>query len=149
MLLFLSVYVTLPVCVCYSSWVCMSVCSLSTYFSVLRTWDFSTWLTAVQELKKILFRYFSTNELLCLNWFWTGLLEACCYVAKQLAYPLKQHYVTLTATHCFKKQNLTMHVNTLHKTAILVKTGHILQRKCPLVFPLMLTTALSVCSLLI
>ncbi len=25
---------------------------------------------------------------------------------------LKQHSVTLTATHCFKKRNLTMHVNT-------------------------------------
>ncbi len=50
---------------------------------------------------------------------------------------LKQHYVTLTATHCFEKRNLTMHVNTSHKTTILVKSGHILQRKCPLVFPLM------------
>ncbi len=27
--------------------------------------------------------------------------------------------------------------NMLHKTAILVKSGHILWRKCPLVFPLM------------
>ncbi len=30
-----------------------------------------------------------------------------------------------------------MHVNKSHKTAILVKLGHILQRKCPLVFSLM------------
>ncbi len=30
-----------------------------------------------------------------------------------------------------------MHINTLHKTAILVKLCHILQRKFPLVFPLM------------
>ncbi len=30
-----------------------------------------------------------------------------------------------------------MQVNTSHKTAISVKSGHILQRKCPLVFPLM------------
>ncbi len=50
---------------------------------------------------------------------------------------LKQHYVTLTTTHCFEKWNLTMRVNTLHKTAILVKPGHILHRKRPLVFPLM------------
>ncbi len=28
-----------------------------------------------------------------------------------------------------------MHVNTSHKTTILVKSGHILLRKCPLVFP--------------
>ncbi len=61
---------------------------------------------------------------------------------------LKQHYVTLTATYCFKKQNEMMHINTLHRTAILVKQGHILRRKCPPVFPLMPTTALSVCSLL-
>ncbi len=32
-----------------------------------------------------------------------------------------------------------MHVHTLHKTAILVKPGHILCRKYPLVFPLMST----------
>ncbi len=50
---------------------------------------------------------------------------------------LKQHYVTLTTTPCFEKRNLTMHVNMSHKTAILVKSGHILQRKCPLVFSLM------------
>ncbi len=50
---------------------------------------------------------------------------------------LKQHYVTLTATHCFEKCNLAMQVNASHKTAALVKSGHILQRKCPLVFPLM------------
>ncbi len=30
-----------------------------------------------------------------------------------------------------------MHVNMLHKTAILVKLGHILWRRCPLVSPLM------------
>ncbi len=30
-----------------------------------------------------------------------------------------------------------MHVNMLNKTTILVKLGHILWRKCPLVFPLM------------
>ncbi len=51
---------------------------------------------------------------------------------------LKQHDVTLTVSYCFEKQNLMMHVNTSHKTAILVKLGHILQRKYPLVFPLML-----------
>ncbi len=28
-----------------------------------------------------------------------------------------------------------MQVNISHKTAVLVKLGHILQRKCPLVFP--------------
>ncbi len=48
---------------------------------------------------------------------------------------LKQHYVTLTVTQCFEKQNLMMHINMLHKTAILVKLGHILQRKYLLVFP--------------
>ncbi len=36
-----------------------------------------------------------------------------------------------------RKQNLTMHVSKLHKTSILVKSGHILWRKGPLVFPLM------------
>ncbi len=29
-------------------------------------------------------------------------------------------------THCFQKRNLMMHVHKLHKTAILVKLGHIL-----------------------
>ncbi len=53
-----------------------------------------------------------------------------------LPFYFKQHYVTLTATHCFEKRNLTMHINTSHKTAILVKLVRILQRKCPLVFPL-------------
>ncbi len=38
---------------------------------------------------------------------------------------LKQHYVTLTATRGFEKLNLTMHINASHKTAILVKSGHI------------------------
>ncbi len=37
----------------------------------------------------------------------------------------------------FKKWNLTMHVDVLHKTAVLVKPGPILWSKCPLVFPLM------------
>ncbi len=41
-----------------------------------------------------------------------------------------------------------MHVNMLHKTAILLKLGFILWRKCPLVFPVMFYDALSVCSLL-
>ncbi len=50
---------------------------------------------------------------------------------------LKQHYVTMTTTCGFEKQNKTLHINMLHKTAILVKPGHILWRKCPLVFPLM------------
>ncbi len=36
-----------------------------------------------------------------------------------------------------RKQNFTMQVDTPHKTAILVKSGHILQRKYPLIFPLM------------
>ncbi len=40
---------------------------------------------------------------------------------------LKQ-YVTLAATHCFEKQDLTMHVNTSHKSAVLVKPGHTLWR---------------------
>ncbi len=53
------------------------------------------------------------------------------------AQALKQRYETSTATRGFKKRNLTMHINTSHKTAILVEPGHILQRKCPLVFPLM------------
>ncbi len=48
---------------------------------------------------------------------------------------IKAHYVTLTATSGFKKkttQNLKMHVNMSHKTAILLKKlSHILQRKCP------------------
>ncbi len=44
---------------------------------------------------------------------------------------LKQHYVTLTANCGFEKQNLMMHVHTSHKTAILVKPGHISQTKCP------------------
>ncbi len=38
---------------------------------------------------------------------------------------LEQHYVTLTAKRGFDKQNLTMYVNMLHKTTILVKPGHI------------------------
>ncbi len=37
-----------------------------------------------------------------------------------------------------------IHVNTLHETSILVKLGHISQRKCPLVFPLM-SSDCSVC----
>ncbi len=57
--------------------------------------------------------------------------------ASWLSVTLKQHYVTLIKTHCFKKRNLTMHVNTSHKTAIFVKPDHILQRKCPLIFLLM------------
>ncbi len=48
---------------------------------------------------------------------------------------LKQHCVTLTATCGLEKQKLTMHINMLHKTAILVKLGHILRKICPLVFP--------------
>ncbi len=59
---------------------------------------------------------------------------------------LKQHYVTLTATHCFEKRNQTIHVSTSHKTAILVKPGHILLRKCRLGSLWCSTTALSVCS---
>ncbi len=51
------------------------------------------------------------------------------------AITLKQHYVTLTATHCFEKQNLTMHVDTLHKTAILIKSSQILQKKMSSGFP--------------
>ncbi len=39
---------------------------------------------------------------------------------------LKQHYVTLTATCGFEKQNKTLRIIMLHKTAILVKPGHIL-----------------------
>ncbi len=50
---------------------------------------------------------------------------------------LKQHDVTLTANCGFGNQNLMMHVHTSHKTAILIKPGYILWRKCPLVFPLM------------
>ncbi len=56
---------------------------------------------------------------------------------KDLKVFLKQHYVTWTITQCFKKRTLMMHINTLHKTAILVKPSHILWRKCPLVFSLM------------
>ncbi len=37
-----------------------------------------------------------------------------------------------------------IYVNTSHKTAILLQLGHILQRKCPLVFPLMFDNC-SVC----
>ncbi len=48
---------------------------------------------------------------------------------------LKQHYVTLTATCGFEKQNLTMHVNTSHKTAILVKTGSYFTEKMSSGFP--------------
>ncbi len=54
-----------------------------------------------------------------------------------LKYITLLHYVTLTAIRCFEKWNFTMHVNTLHKIAILVKPGHIFWRKFPLVFPLM------------
>ncbi len=50
---------------------------------------------------------------------------------------LKQHYVTLTTNRGFEKRNSTMHGHTSHKTALLVKLGHILCRKCSLVFPLM------------
>ncbi len=45
-------------------------------------------------------------------------------LTKPTLYELKQQFLTLTATHGYK-------------TAILVKSGHILQRKCPLVSPLM------------
>ncbi len=31
-------------------------------------------------------------------------------VWKLVTIRLKQHYVTLTETHCFEKQNLTMHI---------------------------------------
>lgn len=37
----------------------------------------------------------------------------------------RHHCVTLTATRCFEKWNLTMHVNTSHITATSVKLGHI------------------------
>ncbi len=50
---------------------------------------------------------------------------------------LKLQSVSLTVTHYFEKQNLTMHVNTSHKIAIAVKLGHIFQRKRLLVFHLM------------
>ncbi len=50
---------------------------------------------------------------------------------------LDSEYCGLTATHCFEKQKLKMHVNASHKTAIFVKSGHILLIICPLVFPLM------------
>ncbi len=43
---------------------------------------------------------------------------------------LKQHYVILTQTHCFEKQNLTMHIHTSRKTNW-VKPGHILWQGCP------------------
>ncbi len=49
----------------------------------------------------------------------------------------KQQYVTLTATRSFEKQNLRMDSNMSHKTAIVVKSSHILRKKSPLVFPLM------------
>ncbi len=61
----------------------------------------------------------------------------CPVVATFTINNLKQHCVTLTANCGFEKRNLMMHVHTSHKTAILVKPGHILWRKCPLVFPLM------------
>ncbi len=41
---------------------------------------------------------------------------------------VKQHCVTSTAAHCFEKQNLMMHISMSHKTAFLVKAGHVLQR---------------------
>ncbi len=40
-------------------------------------------------------------------------------------------------THSCEKWNWKMYVNTSHQTTILVKPDLILQRKCPLVFPLM------------
>ncbi len=61
-----------------------------------------------------------------------------------LCFFLKQHYVTLSVMCSFEKPNLMMHVNTPHKATFLVKLGHILQRKCPLVFPLMSSDS-SVC----
>ncbi len=61
---------------------------------------------------------------------------------------LKQHYVTLTAAHCFEKRNLTMHADTSHKAAVVVKLGHIFQRKCHWFSLCCSMTALSVCSLL-
>ncbi len=72
--------------------------------------DICTFLTMLQQISKQMF-------------------------GKNINENIKQHYVTLT--HCFEKRNLTMHINTSHKTAILVKSGHILQTKCLLVFPLM------------
>ncbi len=53
---------------------------------------------------------------------------------KHVSKNLKHHDVILTMTHCSRKWNLTYHTNMLHETAILVKLGHILQRKCPLIF---------------
>ncbi len=47
---------------------------------------------------------------------------------------LKPHYVTLTVTRGFKKRNLMMCINTSYKIAILVKPGHILQRKRRLLY---------------
>ncbi len=58
-------------------------------------------------------------------------------LTQRVSLVLERHCVTLTETCCFNKRNLAMHVNTSHKTAVLVKPRHILQRKCPLVFPLM------------
>ncbi len=68
-----------------------------------------------------------------LSWCWTtdppptGFISFC---------GIEQRYITLTATRGFEKLNLTTHVNMLHGTAILAKSGHILQRKSRLVFPL-------------
>ncbi len=42
----------------------------------------------------------------------------------------------MTVTHGLEKRNLTMHFKMSHKTVFLVKSGHILLRKCPLFFPL-------------
>ncbi len=63
------------------------------------------------------------------------LLETCQYAEPNCALfhgVLKAKICNFTA-----KRNSIMHLNMSHKTAILVKCGCILQRKCPLVFPLM------------
>ncbi len=53
---------------------------------------------------------------------------------------LNQQYVNSSGQQ-YHKQNWTINATSSHKTAILVKPGHILWKKSPLVFTLCLTTA--------
>ncbi len=59
--------------------------------------------------------------------YWTLLSCLVLQLSKWMKH-LKQHYVTLTTTRGFDKQNLMTPVNTSHKTAIFVEPGHILWR---------------------
>ncbi len=80
------------------------------------------------------------------EWWTVKCMQQVQVTTFKIQYPnLKQQYVTLTPTQGFEKRNIIMLINIWHKTAILVKPGHILFLWFSLWCP---TTALSVCSFL-